>query len=119
MMATVPEKVSTIRLLPCFGNKAGIEGDDPLTLGPDRFVDQLPVEGDGVKRFGKLTRVGLLRQGAVAAQIAEVDLAANHQYRGKQNQHKFPLGVGNAEALEYLFRQVHKCRLSGGRGSLT
>ena len=79
-MGAVPEKVAAIGLLPRFGDEAGIEGDDSLTLGPDRFVNQLPVEGDRVKRFGKLTGIGLLRQGAVAAQIAEVDLAANREY---------------------------------------
>ena len=60
-MGPVPKKVSTIRLLPRFGNKAWIEGQKALTVGSDRFVEELSVEGDRVKCFGKLTRVGLLR----------------------------------------------------------
>ena len=111
-MSAVPEKIASIRLLTGFRNETGIEGDDPLTFGPDRFVDQLSVEGDRIKRFGKLTRVGLLRKVAVAAQIAEMDLATDDQNRRKQRQEKLPWGFGDTDSIEYLFRQVHECRLS-------
>ena len=111
-MAPVPKKVSTIRFLPRFGNKAGVEGDNALTLGPDGVVEQLPVEGDRIKRFRKLTRVGLFREVAIAAQIAEIGLAAHHEKGRKQRQQKVPLGFGDGESIEYLFCQVHECRLS-------
>ena len=106
-MATIPEKVSTIGLLPCFGNEAGIERQNPLALQPDHLVDQLPVEADSIKLFGKLTRVGLLRKVAVAAQITEVDLATNGEDGRIQRQQEISLRFGNIETIEYLLCQFH------------
>ena len=102
-MSAVPEKIASIRLLTGFRNETGIEGDDPLTLGPDRFIDQLPVERNRIKRFGKLTRVGLLRKVAVAAQIAEMDLATDDQNRRNSVKRNFLGGLEILTPLSIFF----------------
>ena len=118
-MGPVPEHVAPIGLLTGFGNEAGIEGDDAFTVGPDRGVDQLPVEGDGIKGLGELSRIGLLRQGTVAAQIAKVDFAAERQDGSKQIQKELSLRFADRPAIEYLFCQIHGAVFSDYEVSLT
>jgi hypothetical protein len=110
--APVPEKLTTLGLLTRFGDEAGIEGDDSFTFRPEGLVDQRSVEGDRIKPFGELTRVGLFRKLAVAAQVAESNLSTNRQDGGKQGHQKFPLRFGDGESIEYLFYPFHECRLS-------
>ena len=75
-MTAIPKIAQLRRVFTGFGNKTRIEGDQPGRIqGHDR-LDQRPIQADKVKRLIKLTRIRARRVIAVAAQIAEGDLAA-------------------------------------------
>ena len=112
-MGPIPEIGPAWGMLAGFGNKTGVEGDQPGPTRPDRPIDQGAIQADKVKRLTKLTRIGPRRQPAVATQIAEGDFAPEGEDRRKQRQKKFPLGFGDGQFIEYLFCQVHVPFASG------
>ena len=74
-MRAMPEVSQFRRMLPGFGNKTGIEGQHPRSMGWNGGLDQRPIQADKVEGLIKLTGKGRGGPTAIATEIAKIDLA--------------------------------------------
>ena len=74
-MRAMPEVSQFRGMLAGFGNKTGIEGQQPWAMDWNGGVDQRPIQAGKVEGLIKLTGKGPGGSTAIATEIAKIDLA--------------------------------------------
>jgi hypothetical protein len=89
-MAAVVEQVQAIGVLATFGDEGTVHHRN-RSMSVRGLLKQLSIECGKVAKLVELSPVGALTHTAVAAQIAEVDLAADDDYRTQQSDEELRL----------------------------